>query len=88
MHHLACVLHPRERGLTPYRVAFRRAESPPVPSMRDDGLWYTHPERDETAIVCRRQKITGRCWLCDRRRIHSLMMLHNTKIGHLFIYSS
>ena len=36
----------------------------------------------------RRQKITGRCWLCDRHRIHSLMMLHNTKIGYLFIYSS
>ena len=51
MHHLACVLHPRERGLTPYRVTFRRAESPPVPSLRDDGFWYTHPEREETAIV-------------------------------------
>src|SRR5437763_13766885 len=51
MHHLACVLHPRERGLTPSRVAFRRAESPPVPSMRDDGCWYTNPARGETAIV-------------------------------------
>ena len=36
----------------------------------------------------RRQRITGRCGLCDRHRIHSLMMLHNTRIGHLFIYSS
>ena len=51
MHQLACVLHPREHGLTPYRVVFRRAASPPLPSMRDDGFWYTHPERDETAIV-------------------------------------
>src|SRR5438445_13482274 len=51
LHHLACVLHPRERGLTPSRVVYRRAESPPVPSMRDDECWDTHPERDETAIV-------------------------------------
>ena len=32
MQHLACVLHPREHGLTPYRVAFRRAESHPLRS--------------------------------------------------------
>ena len=51
MHQLACVLHPREHGLTSYRVVFRHAESPPVPSLRNDGYWYTHPERDETVIV-------------------------------------
>ena len=44
MRHLACVLHPRERGLTPYRVVFRRAQSPPVPSLWDVGLWYTIAE--------------------------------------------
>ena len=43
MQHLACVLHPREHGLTPYRVVFRRAQSHPVRSMLDDGLWYTAP---------------------------------------------
>jgi len=67
MHHLACVLPPRERGLTPYRVAFRRAESPPVPSMRDDGLWYTHPERDETAIV----------WAQDEAAIAEILTYHS-----------
>ena len=45
MRHLAHVLHPRAHGLTPYPVTFRRAESPPLRSMLDEGLWYTHPER-------------------------------------------
>ena len=66
MHHLACVLHPRERGLTPYRVAFRRAESLPGPVLRDDGLWYTHPERDETAIV----------WAQDEAAIAAILTYH------------
>ena len=66
LHHLACVLHQRERGLTPYRVAFRRAESPPIPSLRDDGLWYTHPERDETAIV----------WAQDEAAIAAVLTSH------------
>jgi hypothetical protein len=51
MQQLACVLHPRERGLMPYPVAFRQAESRPLQSMLDEGLWYRHPEREETAIV-------------------------------------
>ena len=51
MCHLACVLDPRAHGLTPSRVAFRRAESHPLQSMLDEGLWYRHPEREETAIV-------------------------------------
>ena len=66
MHHLACVLHPRERGLTPSRVVYRRAESPPVPSIRDDGCWYTHPERDETAIV----------WAEDEASIAEVLTYH------------
>ena len=51
MKHLACVLHPRAHGLTPYRVVYKRAESHPVRSLLDEGLWYRHPEREETAIV-------------------------------------
>jgi len=35
----------------PYCVQLRRDESPPVTSMLEDGFWYTHPERQETAIV-------------------------------------
>jgi hypothetical protein len=66
MQQLACVLHPRERGLTPYRVAFTRAESPPVPSLRDDGFWYTHPERDETTIV----------WAQDEASIAEVLTYH------------
>ena len=56
----------REHGLTPYRVAFRRAASHPVPSMRDDGLWYPHPERDETAIV----------WAQDEAAIAEVLTYH------------
>ena len=51
MQHLACVLHPRAHGLTPYRVVYKRAESHPLPSMRDEGVQYRHPEREETGIV-------------------------------------
>ena len=51
MRHLARVLHPRAHGLTPYRVVFRRAQSHPLRSMLDEGLWYRHPEREDTAIV-------------------------------------
>ena len=51
MRHLACVLHPRAYGLTPYRVVDKRAESHPVRSLLDEGLWYQHPEREEAAIV-------------------------------------
>ena len=67
MKHLACVMHPRARGLTPYRVVFRRAQSPPVPSMRDEGLWYTHPEREETAIV----------WAQDEAAIAAVLTYHS-----------
>ena len=67
MHHLACVLPPRERGLTPSRVACRRAESPPVPSLREDGLWDTYPEWDETAIV----------WAQDEAAIAEILTYHS-----------
>ena len=67
MRHLACVLDPRAHGLTPYRVVFRRAASPPLPSMRDDGFWYTHPERDVTAIV----------WAQDEVSIAAVLTYHS-----------
>ena len=51
MPHLACVLHPRAHGLTPSRVVCRRAQRSLVPSLRDDGCWDTHPEREDTALV-------------------------------------
>ena len=66
MHHLACVLHPRERGLTPYPVAFRRAQSHPLRSMLDEGLRYRHPEREETAIV----------WAQDEASIAEVLTYH------------
>lgn len=66
MQHLACVLHPRAHGLTPSRVVCRRAQSPPVPSLRDDGFWYTHPEREETAIV----------WAQDEASIAAVLTYH------------
>ena len=66
MRHLACVLDPRAHGLTPYHVAFRRAESHPLRSMLDEGLWYTHPERDETAIV----------WAQDAASIAAVLTSH------------
>ena len=51
MRHLASVMHPRAQGLTPYRVAFRLAESHPIRSMLDEGVWYRHAEQEETAMV-------------------------------------
>ena len=66
MKHLACVMHPRARGLTPYRVMFRRAQSHPIRSMLDEGLWYTHPEREDTAIV----------WAQDAASIAAVLTYH------------
>lgn len=66
MRHLAREMHPQAHGLTPYRVAFRRAESHPLPSMRDEGLWYRHPEREETAIV----------WAQDAASIAAVLTYH------------
>jgi hypothetical protein len=34
--------------------------------MRNDGLWYTHPERDETAIV----------WAQDEAAIAEILTYH------------
>jgi hypothetical protein len=64
--HLACVLDPRAHGLTPDRVAFRRAESHPLRSMLDEGLWYRHPERENTAIV----------WAQDAASIAAVLTYH------------
>ncbi len=66
MQHLARVLHPRAHGLTPYRVVFRRAVSHPIPSMRDEGMWYQHPEREDTAIV----------WAQDEASIATVLTYH------------
>jgi hypothetical protein len=35
--------------------------------MRDDGFWYTHPERDETAIV----------WAQDEASIAAVLTYHS-----------
>jgi hypothetical protein len=51
LRHLSIEMTPREHGLTPYRVSYRRPESHPLPSLRDEGIWYQHPERIESAIV-------------------------------------
>jgi hypothetical protein len=66
MRHLAREMHPHAHGLTPYRVAFRRAESHPLPSMRDEGVQYRHPEREETAIV----------WVQDAASIADILTYH------------
>jgi hypothetical protein len=66
MKHRARVLHPREHGLTPYRVVCRRAQSHPLQSLRDEGLWYRHPEREETAIV----------WTQDEASIPEVLTYH------------
>ena len=66
MRHLARVLHPRTHGLTPYRVVFRRAQSHPIRSMLDEGMWYRHPEREETAIV----------WAQDEASIPEVLTYH------------
>ena len=66
MQHLSIELHPRDHGFTPYRVTFRCAESHPLPSMRDEGIWFSHPERIETAIV----------WAKDRNAISQVPMYH------------
>jgi hypothetical protein len=66
MKHLARELHPREQGLTPYRVAFRRPESHPLRSMLEEGVWYRHPEREETAIV----------WAQDTASIAAVLTYH------------
>ena len=66
MKHLACVLHPRAHGLTPYRVGYKRAASHPVRSLLDEGLWCRHPEREETAIV----------WAQDEASIPEVLTYH------------
>jgi hypothetical protein len=66
MKHLARELHPRAQGLTPYRVAFRRPESHPLRSMLEEGVWYRHPEREETAIV----------WAQDTASIAAVLTYH------------
>ena len=67
MRHLAGVLHPRAHGLTPYRVMYQRAESHPVRSLLDEGRWYRHPEREETAIV----------WAQDAASLAAVLTYHD-----------
>ena len=66
MHHLSEWLDPQARGLTPYRVQFRRPASAPVPSMRAEGLHYHHPERLEKAVV----------WASDIAGIPQVLIYH------------
>jgi hypothetical protein len=47
-------------------VAFRRAESHPLRSMLNEGVWYRHPEREETAIV----------WAQDAASIAAVLTYH------------
>jgi hypothetical protein len=65
--HLATTLSPHAHGLTPDREAFRRAESHPVPSMRDDRVPSRHPEREETAIV----------WAPDATSVAAVLTYHS-----------
>jgi hypothetical protein len=44
--------------LTPYRVVYKRAASHPLQSLLDEGLWYRHPEREETAIVWAQDEVS------------------------------
>ena len=67
MKHLACVLHPRAHGLRPYRVVDKRAESHPLRSLLDEGLWYRHAEREETAIV----------WAQDAATLAAVLTYHD-----------
>ncbi|MGE3537770.1 MAG: hypothetical protein AB7N91_10075 [Candidatus Tectimicrobiota bacterium] len=79
MQHLARVLHPREYGLTPYQVVFRRAESHPLPSMQDEGVQYQHPEREDTAIV----------WAQDAASIAAVLTYHyQDSWSHLRVLSA
>ena len=55
---LACVVDPQGQGLTPYPVAFQRPQSALVPSMRDEGMRYTHPAREECALVWAQSEAT------------------------------
>ena len=66
MQHLSIELHPCDHGLTPYHVSFRRSESHPLPCMWDEGIWFSHPERIETAIV----------WAKDSDAIPQVLMYH------------
>jgi len=59
-------LDPRARGLTPYRVQFRRPASARVPSLLGEGLQYRHPERLEKAIV----------WASDLAGIPEVLIYH------------
>jgi hypothetical protein len=64
--HISICINPVEAGLHPYRVTFTRAASGPVPSLLDEGLWYTHPEREETVIV----------WAQDAAAIAAVLTYH------------
>ena len=44
-------------------------------------MYYPVASCEVSLRIC--QRITGRCGLCDHHRIHNLMMLHNTRSGHV-----
>jgi len=64
--HLSIELDPRDHGLTPYRVTFKRAQSHPLRSMLDEDIWFSHPERTETAIL----------WARDEEAISGVLTYH------------
>ena len=72
LRHLSIEINPREAGLQPYPVAFTREESPPVTSMLEEGVWYTHPERHEHVIV----------WAKDEAAIAEVLLYHYGRSWH------
>ena len=74
LRHLSLEINLREVGLQPYPVAFTREESPPVTSMLEEGVWYTHPERHEFVIV----------WAKDEAAIAEVLTYHYGQAGTAF----
>jgi hypothetical protein len=66
MRHLSLWLHPAAHNLRPFQVTISRPESAQVPSMRAEGLRYTHPPCRETLIV----------WAQDRVDIGTVLTYH------------
>ena len=72
LRHVSTAINPREAGLNPYHIAFTREESPPVKSMLEEGVWYTHPEQREEVIV----------WAKDAASIPGVLTYHYRRSWH------
>ena len=66
MTHLSEWVNPREKGLTPYNVAFTLAKSAPLRSMLEVGIVYRHPECRINAVV----------WAKDQASIADVLRYH------------